>query len=130
MLALVQDPEKYSSTYMRGGGEGDNSSTPGLPVRDGVFPRVAGPRPGAPGTAVRQPSTSVFLPSAPQCGYVGFLAEWWPRGSEHDYLVAGSPRVSIRETLEGSIRLLVTQLQKSWRHFYHIQTIIKRCVYI
>ena len=82
-------------------------------IQDGVFPRVAGPRPGAPGTAGRQPSMSVFLPSAPPCGYVGFLAEWWPRGSEHDYLVAGSPRVSIRETLEGSIRLLVTQLHKS-----------------
>ena len=60
-------------------------------IQDGVFPRVAGPRPGAPGTAGRQPSVSVFLPSAPQCGYVGFLAEWWPRGSEHDYLVAGFP---------------------------------------
>ena len=91
---------------------------------------MAEPRPGAPGTAGRQPSMSVFLPSAPQCGYVGFLAEWWPWGSENDYLVAGSPTVSIRETLEGSIRLLVTQLHKSYHHFYRIQTIIKRCVFI
>ena len=88
------------------------------------------PLPWCAWAAVHQPSVSVFLPSAPQCGWVDYVAEWWPWGSENDYLVAGSPTASIRETLEGSIRLLETQLQKSGRHFYHIQTIIKRCAFI
>ena len=101
-----------------------------LHIQDGVFPHVADPCPGVPGQLCASLARLSFYPQPLNVarwvslqngglGVVKMIISW-----------LASPRVSIRETMEGSITLLVTHVQKSYHHFYHIQTIIKRCVFI